>query len=106
MICEKKGYPTHKAAMSDAVGMSKKYKQKYGVYKCDQCSLFHLRTIHKTFLYEIKKDKYPLKVTDIHYEKKELKKTKKFKKFQPKIKIATRKLISNEMAEKLKQLCV
>lgn len=109
MICDKKSYPTHKAAMSDAVGMSKKYKQKYGVYKCDHCGSFHIRTLNKTFLYKLKKDKYPLKVTDIHYEKKEptkTKKTKKFKTFQPKMKIANTKLISSEMAEKLKLLCV
>jgi hypothetical protein len=105
IVCDKKMYHSYKEGMKEAVGMSKKYKQKYRIYKCNECGLFHLSTIHKSTLNQARNTKYPMKVTSIHYEIKQ----KQVRRIPKKLKqiagnIATSKLISSEMAEKLKLL--
>jgi hypothetical protein len=103
MICEKKEYQSYKDAMRDVVGMNKKYKQKVRPYQCKECGLFHITTIHKNTIRGKKDSKYPIKINEIRYHKREKLKTKQPKKARS-IELATDKIMSPEMVNKLKLL--
>ena len=103
MICEKKEYQSYKDAMRDVVGMNKKYKQKFRPYQCKECGLFHITTIHKNTIRGKKDLKYPIKINEIHYYKREKIVVRKPKKARS-IELATDKIMSTEMAVKLKLL--
>lgn len=106
MICEKIKYDSYKEAIAAVISVTKKGKHKMSAYKCDHCFGFHLTTINKKTLYPSSKDsKYPLKKEDYKPNKKEKFSNKnKFNKQEPTkiINPSTEKLISKELAEKLK----
>ena len=103
MLCEKKEYKSYRDAMKDVVGMNKKYKQKFRPYECSECGLFHIATLHKNTIRGKKDLKYPIKINEIHYHRQVIKVKHVNQKIRP-IQIATEKIISDEMAEKLKLL--
>ena len=103
MICDKKGYQNRKEGMNDLVGMNKKYKQKFKLYECDKCGLLHIATIHKNTIRGKKDLKYPIKIIEIHYKREKIivrKPKNKTRSFE----VATEKIMSSEMADKLRLL--
>lgn len=56
MECDKIGYKTRQEANKIMAGMNRRKKQKYRLYPCNNCSLFHIATIKP--LFKPFKDKY------------------------------------------------
>lgn len=104
MICEKKEYKSYKDAMKDVVGMNKKYKQKFRPYACGECGLFHIATLHKNTIRGKKDLKYPIKINEIKYKKASKIKVKRIAQKTRSLEVATEKIMSSEMADKLKLL--
>lgn len=47
MICDKIRYETNESAIASIVALSKRFKQRFKVYRCKDCGCFHVSTIKK-----------------------------------------------------------
>lgn len=106
MECDKKSYKIYSDGIKDLVGISKRKKQKFRLYKCDKCGNFHIATVHvKNVSNNVKKkvEKYPVKI-DIKKEEPEGWTKKRLVKNKHKtVPLATSKLISKEQADNLRR---
>lgn len=66
-MCDKEQYTTYKLAQDALKALATRHRQSFRVYKCDDCSAFHLTSIATKKLNKMPKDKYPKK-----YDKKEI----------------------------------
>lgn len=100
MECGKVKYPTRQAAIDAIIEISKRDRQSMHAYFCHDCKEFHTAT-------KGKKKRIPTKYQNSKDLKPKLtKKDKNRPKFVPEIQQmpATEKMISKEMAQRLKQL--
>jgi hypothetical protein len=106
MICDKLPYKDHKEAQDHLQSVRKKCRkgQLFRTYKCTQCGMYHVTTVHKSTLHKEKDPKYPLVIPPKHEIKlPKMKKPKEINRLYVQVK-ASVKIFTPEQANILKQI--
>jgi predicted RNA-binding Zn-ribbon protein involved in translation (DUF1610 family) len=104
-MCEKIAYKSKTIAKHASTGLSIKGKDSMQVYKCTDCGQFHLTTRGKSKTKQtfwMTRQKYPIKLEDIHYHEHTLPKRERVKAAGTINMASSFKLLSPEMARSLK----
>jgi hypothetical protein len=106
IVCDKIPYKKYSDGISEMVGLSKRRKQKFKLYKCPTCKNFHIATLStgKAYLAPTKNTKYPKIETEVKLISKKIKNTFVPHKYKEKsVAYATYKVLTKEQSDILKK---